>query len=63
MWLDRIELLSKDDRFKDISEVFNKILPDEMYHTKAFKALSTPECIQRAMTNHKNGLNAIGLII
>lgn len=62
MRLERIKLLSNDDRFKDIAEVFTKILPDEEFHAKVFGDMSTPEDIEIARKYHNNGLNAIGLV-
>ena len=62
MRLDRIRLLSNEDRFKDIAEVFLRILPDEEFHVKAFGSLSTPEMIEKTRYNHDTGMNAIGLV-
>lgn len=62
MRLDRIELLAADDRFSDIAEVFSRILPDELFHAKAFASLSTPEAIEAARVKHTEGMNALGLV-
>jgi rubrerythrin len=62
MRLDRIALLAKDERYKDVAKVFTRILPDEEFHTKLFAALSTPEAIVGAKENHDKGLNALGLV-
>lgn len=62
MRLERIELLSSDERFKDIADVFKKILPDEMFHAKAFGEMSTIEDIEAAREFHNIGMNAIGLV-
>jgi len=62
MRLDRIMLLADDERFSDISEVFSKILPDELFHAAAFEYLSTPEDIKKASAFHNDGMNAIGLV-
>lgn len=62
MRVERIELLSKDTRFQDIAGVFAKILPDELFHTKAFGSMSTPEDIEKASAFHAIGMNAIGLV-
>lgn len=62
MRLERIKLLASDYRFKDIADVFERILPDETFHAKAFGAMSTPECIEAARLNHNEGLNALGLV-
>lgn len=63
MRLERIQLLAADTRFIDIAKVFSKILGDEIFHSKAFKVMSTPEDIELARKCHKDGLNAIGLVI
>lgn len=62
MRLERIMLLADDERFSDISEVFSKILPDELFHAAAFEYLSTPEDIEKARMFHNDGMNAIGLV-
>lgn len=61
MRLDRINLLAADKRFTDIAEVFGKILPDELFHAKAFCAMSTTADIEAARGRHNDGLNALGL--
>jgi tRNA isopentenyl-2-thiomethyl-A-37 hydroxylase MiaE len=62
MRLERIKLLAQDGRFDDIARVFGKILPDEEFHTKAFKVMSTPEDIAAALPAHQEGMNALGLV-
>jgi rubrerythrin len=63
MRLERIAVISADPETpKDIAAVFNRILPMEMNHAKWFAELSSPECIKAALPNHKNGLNALGLV-
>lgn len=62
MRLDRITLLSSDDRFKDIAEVFTKIRPDEANHVKWFESMTTPADIAIARKYHNLGMNAIGLL-
>lgn len=63
MRLERINLLSSDERFIDIARVFAAILPDEKFHARAFAYLSTPEAIEAARGKHKEGLEALGLVI
>lgn len=63
MRLERIKVLAEDTKYPDISEVFKRILADELFHAKAFGMLSTPEAIANASDNHKAGLNALGLVI
>lgn len=62
MRLERIKLLASDDRFLDIAEVFGRILPEEVFHSKAFKVMSTPEDIAAALPAHLEGMNALGLV-
>lgn len=62
MRLDRINLLASDEKFKDVAEVFSKIRPDEIFHAKAFGAMSSEEDIEVARKFHQEGLNAIGLV-
>lgn len=62
MRLDRIELLRKDTRYRDIAEVFEKIYEDEKYHAFAFGKWTTPETLEIAKKHHQDGMNAIGLI-
>lgn len=62
MRLERIQLLAADERFLDIAEVFASILPDELFHARAFGMLSTPEAIEAARSNHNAGLEALGLV-
>lgn len=63
MRLERIKVLAQDTKYPDISDVFKRILPDELFHAAAFEAVSTPEAIANASDNHRAGLNALGLII
>lgn len=62
MRLDRISLLASDNRFKDIAKVMSDIYPDELFHARAFKEMSTKADIIKAKEFHNIGMNAIGLI-
>ena len=62
MRLDRIQLLATDERFTDIAKVFSDIYPDELFHARAFKEMSTDEDIEKARQFHNIGMNAIGLV-
>lgn len=62
MRLDRISLLASDDRFEDIAKVMSDIYPDEVFHARAFKEMSTKADIAKAREFHNIGMNAIGLI-
>ena len=63
MRLSRIELLSSDNRFKDIAKVFKRIYNDESFHVKAFRSMSTDKDVEDAEKLHMKGLEAIGLMI
>lgn len=62
MRLDRISLLASDERFADIAKVMSDIYPDEIFHARAFKEMSTKADIAKAREFHNIGMNAIGLI-
>ena len=62
MRLDRIALLASDERFTDIAKVMSDIYPDELFHARAFKEMSTKADIAKAREFHNIGMNAIGLI-
>jgi rubrerythrin len=62
MRLERINLLANDERFKDVAEVFMKIFPDEIFHARMFKEMSTKEDMEEAEQFHNIGMNAIGLV-
>lgn len=62
MRLDRITLLAADTRFADIAEVFLNIYPDELFHARVFREMSTSEDIEKAIEFHNLGMNAIGLL-
>lgn len=62
MRLDRISLLASDNRYLDIAKVMTDIYPDELFHARAFKEMSTASNISKAREFHNIGMNAIGLI-
>lgn len=62
MRLARIRTIVEDkDAPTDIRNTFKKILKDEIFHEKAFKALSSEVSKRKALVNHVKGLKAIGL--
>jgi rubrerythrin len=62
MRLERIETIAADDEAPaDIREVFQRILPQELFHERAFRALSTQEALSQTKTAHTEGRNALGL--
>ena len=63
MRLDRIETIAADDEAPDdIREVFRRILPQELFHERAFRALSTQEALSQTKTAHEEGRSALGLV-
>lgn len=64
MRLERIRVIASDTYAPaDIREVFQKILPDEEWHEKAFRSLSTPQDIEATRSNHEAGMAALGLTV
>jgi hypothetical protein len=64
MRLIRIRALCSDNEIdSDIRSVFQKILPDEIFHTAAFAHMSTPQALESTADYHTQGLNALGLLI
>jgi hypothetical protein len=62
MRLIRIRALASDERVDaDIREVFAKILPDEEFHEKAFKAMTSTDQIETTRGLHELGLEKLGL--
>lgn len=64
MRLERISVIASDAYSpKIIRNVFKRILPMELKHTEWFKSLTTTEHIHKALPNHYDGKNALGLIV
>lgn len=64
MRLERIGVIAADTQCpKDIRNVFKRILPMELNHAKWFAELTTNEHIKAALSNHHEGMNALGLVI
>ena len=64
MRLVRIRALSECEKIdEDIRNVFKKILPDEIFHEKAFGILSSPEAREKMRGKHDEGLALLGLEI
>ena len=64
MRLVRIKALADDPEIDtDIRQVFTNILPDEDFHAKAFKAMSTPDALASTQPLHQRGLEILGLEI
>lgn len=63
MRLERIETISADEEAPaDVRAVFQKILPQERFHERAFRSLSTAEALSQTRTAHEEGRNALGLL-
>ena len=66
MRLERLELIAGDSEAdEDIRDVFNKILPQERFHAKAFEWLAggrDSEAMKNRREAHVRGLEALGLI-
>ena len=64
MRLVRIRALASCDKIdEDIRSVFQKILPDEEMHERAFKAMSSKEAVDTMREYHEAGLDLLGLEI
>lgn len=64
MRLVRIRALAADERVDaDIREVFQKILPDEEFHERAFGAMASVDAIAFMRDKHEKGLELLGLEI
>lgn len=64
MRLNRIRALVADERIdQDIREVFAKILPDEIFHEKAFGAMASEAAKVMMADKHEEGLARLGLEI
>ena len=62
MRLERIKTIVEDKNApEDIRNTFKKILKDELFHERAFRALSSKTSKKKAIVNHVKGLAAIGL--
>jgi rubrerythrin len=63
MRLDRIRAICNDkDAPQDIKEVFGKILVQEEFHEKAFRAFTTDDAMRRTLDGHLAGMNELGLV-
>jgi len=64
MRLERIKVIAADeDAPSDIRDVFSKILVDELFHARAFRAMTDDESYESAKDNHAEGCEAIGLVV
>lgn len=64
MRLERIKVIAEDSTADaDIRAVFKKILPMEVKHEHIFGSMTNRESIIKALSNHEDGLNELGLVM
>ncbi len=64
MRLERIRALCTHPQVpSDIREVFEKILPQEEFHERAFGRMAGVDALNSTADNHERGLQALGLVI
>jgi rubrerythrin len=62
MRLERIRTIVDDEAAPaDVRAVFEKILPDEIFHEKTFRSFAGDEAMTKTLTNHQRGLELLGL--
>jgi rubrerythrin len=63
MRLERIRVIAADQTApEDIRSVFEKILPQEVWHEQAFREMTNQDSIDKVTAAHKAGVDSIGLI-
>ena len=63
MRLDRIRVIAVDpDAPADVRDVFARILPQEEFHERAFRAFASDEALTAALGAHAAGAEALGLV-
>ncbi len=63
MRLDRIRVIANDPESPaDIRDVFAKILPQEEFHERAFRAFTSEAALFTTLGNHMEGAEALGLV-
>lgn len=64
MRLDRIRVIAADpDAPADVREVFARILPQEEFHERAFRAFASDAALTAALEGHAAGAEALGLVV
>lgn len=64
MRLERIKVIVNDPETpEDIRTVFAKILPEELFHERAFREYTTPDALAKTDVNRVKGLEALGLVL
>jgi rubrerythrin len=63
MRLDRIRAIAADETApEDIRAAFKRILPEEVFHERAFGKLAGEEAVRSRLANHGQGAAALGLV-
>jgi rubrerythrin len=62
MRLERIRLIATDPDPANVREVFERILPQEIFHARAFRRMAGEAAMADLLTYHEAGVEAIGLI-
>lgn len=64
MRLERIRVIVEDrDTPEDIRKVFERILPQEEFHERAFFSFTTLEALAKTSANQVKGIEALGLVL
>lgn len=64
MRLDRIRVIAADpDAPADVRDVFARILPQEIFHERAFRAFASDEALTATLEGHVSGAQALGLVV
>jgi len=62
MRLERIEAIAGDDAAEpDVRAVFRRILPQERFHARAFRSLTTAAAMEKTARAHELGRRVLGL--
>lgn len=63
MRLERIRVIAAHPKTPaDIRAVFERILPEETFHEKAFSAMAGTAALQATLANHERGMESLGLV-
>jgi rubrerythrin len=63
MRLERIRVIATHPKTpEDIRAVFERILPEETFHEKAFREMAGVEALQATLANHERGMESLGLV-
>jgi rubrerythrin len=64
MRLERIRVIAADpDAPADVRDVFARILPQEEFHERAFRAFSSDASLTATLHQHTQGAQALGLVV